>query len=108
VDRRGRLFALSLDDGKEIYTSNLGHPVWATPIGVDSRVYFVGEEGITTVLEAGPTFKKLATNELWKTDTAPVDESNPRSMLGRTRQYAAVAIPGAILIRRGDKLYCIR
>jgi outer membrane protein assembly factor BamB len=108
VDRRGRLYCLDAETGKEVYNENLGHPVWATPLGIGSRIYFVGEEGSTTVIAAGPEYQKLASNQLWESAEAPVDENNPRSMLGRTRQYAVVAIPNALFIRRGDRLYCLR
>jgi outer membrane protein assembly factor BamB len=108
VDRRGRLFGLDVASGEELFSENLGHPVWATPLGIGSRVYFVGEEGMTTVIEVDRSFKKIAFNELWKSDTPAVEENNPKSMLGRMRQYAVVAVPGTLLIRRGDQLYCLR
>ncbi len=108
TDRRGRLFALDLESGEEVFNESLDHPVWATPFGAGSRVYFVGEEGMTTVIEAGRTFHKLATNSLWQSSPEPVDPANPRSQLGRTRQYAVVPLLDSLLIRRGDILYCIR
>ena len=46
--------------------------VYASPVGADGRVYVVGREGKTAVLEAGPTLKVLATNVLDDaTDTSP-------------------------------------
>ena len=38
--------------------------VYASPVGGDGRVYLVGREGTTVVLEAGPQLKVLATNKL--------------------------------------------
>jgi outer membrane protein assembly factor BamB len=38
--------------------------VYASPIGAGGRVYVAGREGATAVLEAGRTFKLLATNTL--------------------------------------------
>lgn len=108
VDRRGRLFCLDVESGEEVFNENLEHSVWATPLAIGSRVYFVGEEGMTTVIEATRNFNKLAFNELWKSDTPEVEENNPRSMLGKTRQYAICAISNALLIRRGDRLYCLK
>lgn len=108
VDRRGRLYCLDAETGKEVYSENLGHPVWATPLAIGSRIYFVGEEGVTTVVAAGSEYRRLATNSLWESSDTPVEESNPRSMLGRTRQYAIVAIPSAMFVRRGDRLYCLK
>ena len=108
VDRRGRLFCLDVESGDEVFSENLEHSVWATPLAVGTRVYFVGEEGMTTVVEADRAYKKLAFNELWKPDNPAVEENNPRSMLGRTRQYAICAVSNSLLIRRGDRLYCLR
>ncbi len=46
--------------------------VYASPVGADGRVYVVGREGKTSVLDAGPTLKVLATNVLDDaTDTSP-------------------------------------
>jgi outer membrane protein assembly factor BamB len=46
--------------------------VYASPVGADGRVYVVGREGKTSVLDAGPTLKVLATNALDDaTDTSP-------------------------------------
>jgi hypothetical protein len=46
--------------------------VYASPVGADGRVYVVGREGKTAVLEAGPALKILATNTVDDaTDTSP-------------------------------------
>ncbi|MFN9602343.1 MAG: PQQ-binding-like beta-propeller repeat protein [Planctomycetota bacterium] len=108
VDRRGRLFCLEATSGKEVFYENLAHPVWATPLAIGDRIYFVGEEGVTTVIRSGDRFEKLASNSLWESASEPVNEKDPRSMLGRTRQYAIAAIADAIFIRRGDRLYCLK
>jgi hypothetical protein len=34
-------------------------------ISANDRIYFFGKDGVTTVLQAGPKYKKLATNRLW-------------------------------------------
>jgi outer membrane protein assembly factor BamB len=108
VDRRGMVYGLDAKNGTELFAERLGHPVWATPFGIGDRVYFFGEEGVTTVLKSGNAFEKLASNTLWAPSATEVSESNPQSMLGRVRQYAAVAVPGGLLIRRGDVLYAIK
>ncbi len=38
--------------------------VWSSPVGAAGRVYIVGRSGTTVVLEHGPEYKVLATNEL--------------------------------------------
>jgi len=108
VDRRGMVHCLDANTGEEAYMERLGHPVWATPIGAGDRVYFVGEEGVTTVVKAGAKFETLASNALWQASDSAIDEKDPRSMLGRTRQYAVVPMPNGLLIRRGDVLYAIK
>ena len=46
--------------------------VYASPVAADGRIYIVGREGTTAVLEAGPALKILATNVLDDaTDTTP-------------------------------------
>jgi outer membrane protein assembly factor BamB len=109
VDRRGTLFGLDIETGSEVFNERLGFPVWATPMGVGDRVYFVGEDGMTTVIAAGNKYEVLATNSLWEpTAEAEAEGENPRAMLNKVRQYAVAVVGESILIRRGDKLYCLR
>jgi len=109
VDRRGMLFCLDLETGAEIFTERLGHPVWATPIGIGEQLYFVGEDGMTTVLAASDKYEVVSVNTLWEA-SSPVEEGsdNPRAMLNKVRQYAIAIVSDSILIRRGDRLYCLR
>ena len=57
----------------------------------DGKLYVVNEDGVTTVLQAGPEFKVLATNEL--------DGAYTLSSL-------AIA-EGRIYLRTESHLYCI-
>jgi hypothetical protein len=64
--------------------------LYASPVGASGRVYFVGRNGVTLVLEKGPEFKVLATNQL----DEPID--------------ATPALVGNQIFLRGEKsLYCI-
>ena len=46
--------------------------VYASPVAADGRIYIVGREGTTAVLDAGASPKVLATNVLDDaTDTTP-------------------------------------
>ena len=46
--------------------------VYASPVAADGRIYVVGRQGKTVVLEAGPSLKVLATNVLDDaTDSSP-------------------------------------
>ena len=62
----GILTSLDAKTGAVRFTERLTETpnVYASPVGADGRVYVVGREGKTAVLEAGPTLKVLATNVL--------------------------------------------
>ena len=62
--------------------------VYASPVGAAGLVYIVGREGTTVVLEAGPTFKVVATNPL----DEPIDAS-------------PALVDGEIYIRSAKHLY---
>jgi len=79
-----------------------GEPVWgpertaqgtvsASPILADGKLYIVNEDAVTTVLEAGPAFKHVATNELDGSYTL----SSP------------VVSGSQLFVRTGTHLYCI-
>ena len=70
LNKTGVLFCLDLESGEPHYTKRLGVECWATPLVAGGHVYFFGKRGETVVLKAGPTFDKVAVNQLW-------DESNP-------------------------------
>jgi hypothetical protein len=46
------------------WRERLGGNYSASPIFADGRIYFLSEEGVTTVLAPGTAFRKLATNTL--------------------------------------------
>jgi outer membrane protein assembly factor BamB len=65
--------------------------VSSSPLLADGKLYVVNEQAVTTVVEAGPEFKVLATNELDGSYTL----SSP------------VAAGNHLFIRTGTMLYCI-
>ena len=65
--------------------------VSASPVIADGKLYALNENGVTTVLRAGPEFEVLATNELDG---------------GYTLSSPAIA-EGRIYIRTETHLYCI-
>jgi len=69
----GILTQLDSKTGAVRYTQRLEAVpnVYASPVGAAGRVYIVGREGTTLVLEAGPEYKVLATNAL----DEPIDAS---------------------------------
>jgi outer membrane protein assembly factor BamB len=48
--------------GEVVWTERIGGSYAASPIYADGRLYFLSEEGTTTVLKPGRTFTPLATN----------------------------------------------
>jgi outer membrane protein assembly factor BamB len=96
---RGLLYAL-MDNGilvcfdgktgKEHYRERLGGACNSSPIASDGHIYLSNNDGTTFVVQAGPEFKLIATNELGE------------------RITASPAITGNELIYRTDShLYCL-
>jgi outer membrane protein assembly factor BamB len=84
------------------YQAKTGEPVWvdqrvaagtysASPVIADGKVYVTNEEGVTTVVRAGPKFEVLAENRLD----------------GYTLSSIAVS-GGRLFVRTETNLYCIR
>ncbi|HEY3788694.1 MAG TPA: PQQ-binding-like beta-propeller repeat protein, partial [Urbifossiella sp.] len=88
----GPLFAVDAKTGQKIYEKQLGaRQIYrGHMVAADGKIYIVGREGIGLVVQAGKTFKILATNDLKETT------------------YASPAISnGRIYIRTWKHLYCI-
>jgi outer membrane protein assembly factor BamB len=84
------------------YRAKTGEPVWvdqrvaagtysASPVIADGKVYITSEEGVTTVVHAGPQFEVLAENKLD----------------GYTLSSIAVS-DGRLFLRTEKYLYCLR
>lgn len=81
---------LQAETGEVVWQERLGGNFSASPVAADGRVYFVADNGETTVVEAGPKFHELAKN--------PLDE----------KIQASPAIShGQILMRTEKHLICI-
>lgn len=93
VDDIGILTCLDAETGQPIYEpQRIAQGTYSSsPILADGKIYTINENGVTTVLEAGPQFKVLATNELDATYVL----SSP------------VVIGDQIFIRTDSHLYCI-
>ena len=62
----------------------------ASPVFADGKIYCLSEEGVTTIIEAGPKFKVLARNDL------------------KDRCLASMAVSsGQLFIRSKEHVYCI-
>jgi len=59
---------------------------YASPVGADGRVYFVGRNGATAVVRNADTFEVLATNKLdERIDASPAIVGN--EILLRSKEY---------------------
>ena len=64
VSDLGVLSCLDAKTGTLRFQQRLGGNFSASPVFADSRIYFLSEEGVATVIAPGTTFQKLAVNEL--------------------------------------------
>lgn len=93
VNDRGMVTCLDLKSGETVWGPERTRQgtVSASPLLADGRVYVTNEDGVTTVLRAGPTFEVLAENDL-------EDEYT----------ISSIAVGGRELFIRTSKfLYCI-
>jgi outer membrane protein assembly factor BamB len=66
VNDRGIMFCLDARTGQEIYGRQRLRPgtYSASPVLADGKIYVTSEDGVTSVVKAGPQFAVLAENEL--------------------------------------------
>jgi outer membrane protein assembly factor BamB len=90
VTENGIAACMDAKSGEILWQERLGGRFSASPIWADNRIYFLSDDGMTTVIEDGSEFKVLAKNSL--------DEMTQASM--------AVS-QGQLFIRTEKYLYCI-
>ncbi|MCC7422415.1 MAG: PQQ-binding-like beta-propeller repeat protein [Planctomycetaceae bacterium] len=113
VNRSGVVYCLDARTGEQKYAQRTKQSTWATPVGIGDRVYLFGKDGVTTVLAAGPKFQVLAENSLWNSESTnegekPGAQGRGGEARGGPVQYGVAIVPGSLLIRAGDRLYCLR
>jgi outer membrane protein assembly factor BamB len=88
INDRGIVFVLDAKTGAEIYGSQRIKPgtYSSSPILADGKIYITNEDGMTTVLKAGPQFEILAENNLADYCLSTVAISEGQIFL-RTTQY---------------------
>ncbi|QDU38592.1 Outer membrane protein assembly factor BamB [Maioricimonas rarisocia] len=87
------LTCLNINDGSPVFGPERLPDVrqlYASPIAADGRIYYVGRDGNSVVLEHGPTFEVLAVNSIGE----PVDAS-------------PVAIGQQLYLRSSGHVWCI-
>src|SRR5262249_2780795 len=60
VTDKGIAAGLEAATGKVVWQERVGGPHSASPVYADGKIYFLSEEGETTIIEAGPAFKVVA------------------------------------------------
>lgn len=90
ITEGGVAICLKADSGEIVWQERVGGNHSASPVLAENRIYFLNEEGETTIIEAAPTFKILARNNL--------EEKTQASM--------AVS-QGHLFIRTASNLYSI-
>jgi outer membrane protein assembly factor BamB len=92
INDRGICWALKVQTGAEVYAGKRIKPgtYSASPVLADGKIYITSEDGVTTVIKAGPAFEILAENS--------IDEY----------VLSSVAVSDGQIFLRGEKhLYCI-
>ena len=92
VNDKGVMWCLDAKTGKEIYGPERIKPgtYSSSPVLADGKIYVTNEEGLTSVVKAGPTFEVVAENPL-----------------GDYCLSSPAISDGQIFIRTSTNLYCI-
>jgi outer membrane protein assembly factor BamB len=90
ITEGGVAMCLEAATGRIVWQERVGGNYSASPVAADGRIYFLADDGLTTVIEAAPEFRVLARN--------PLDE----------KAQASMAVSGGrLFIRAAEQLYCI-
>ena len=81
---------MKADTGELVWQERVGGNFSATPVAAEGRIYFLGDNGETTVIEAGAEFKVLSKNPL-----------------GEKVQASMAVSQGQLFIRTEKHLICI-
>ena len=90
VRNTGVVCALSLASGEQLYRERLGSTFSASPVASDGKIYLAGEDGVVTVIKAGPDFEVLG-----------------RSDMGEPCLATPAISQGALFVRTRGHLYAI-
>jgi len=90
VTDAGQATCLKAGTGEIVWQERLGGHFSASPVAAEGHIYFVSDEGETTIIEASSDFKVLA-----------------RNPLGEKVQATPAIAQGQIIIRTEKHLFCI-
>ena len=109
VNRVGVVHCHDLATGDSVFTSRIPcGQIWATPLASQEHIYFFGKDGKTAVLKVGEKLDVVSENVLWNEENkAPAAGASPENRFSGPVLYAAAVADGRLLLRRGDRLYCL-
>jgi len=95
VNDKGILWCLDAKTGAEVYGEKRLAPgaYSASPVLADGRLYATSEDGVTTVVKAGPAFEVLAQNDLADYVLSSPAIANGRIFLRGTRHLYSIGAP---------------
>ena len=85
--------ALAAQTGVVRWMQRLGGNHSASPVFADGRIYFLSEEGVTTVIAPGPEFRLLAKNQLDGTTLASMAVSGGSIFIRTDRHLYRIGSP---------------
>jgi outer membrane protein assembly factor BamB len=91
VNDQGTAFSIEAKTGQIVWKQDIGKRHYASPLHAKGRIYFFGDDGAGTVIEADRTYKPLAVN----------------SLAGPLRATPALS-GNALFVRTGTHLYRIQ
>jgi outer membrane protein assembly factor BamB len=93
VNDAGIVSCLDAGSGLLHWQQRLGASVSASPVFADGRIYFLDEEGTTTVILPGTTFQRVATNALGEPALASMAVANGSFFVRTTSHLYRISSP---------------
>jgi outer membrane protein assembly factor BamB len=97
VDDRGIVYCLDAKTGAQIYGGKRIKPgtYSSSPTLADGKIYITSEDGVTSVIKAGPEFEVLAENNVNDYCLSTISVSNGQLFLRTSRALWCIGKPGA-------------
>lgn len=95
VNETGILQCFAAATGKLLWKQRLEGTYAASPIIADGRIYFLADNGTTTVIDDGPEYKLLAENPLKEKCQASIAVVNGQFFIRSQQHLFCISAPGA-------------
>lgn len=89
INDLGVVVCVDATNGKEMWKARAPGNYRSSPVIAGNRIYFFSEEGLATILEAGPEYSKVASNEVTElgTTACPAISDGAIFIRGKTHLY---------------------